>query len=88
MFSHLDLQLPDGVVSQYLLVSQGHLKRTKTAPPSLGPVALALYLPSLLQVRYHDNGGGLLLPDQSPEVHQGLGQRTCMYEDSHNTHSR
>ena len=37
---------------------------------------MALFLGSLHQVRYHDNGGDPLLPDQSPEINHSSRQRT------------
>ena len=71
--SNLNLQCSCCVVCKHLFISQGHLKWTKTASPSLRPVSLTLDLPSLLQVGDHDNGGRSLQP---PEVHQSRGQRT------------
>ena len=74
--SHLNLQFPDGVICEYLLISQGHRERSEATPPSLWPVSLALYLSPLLQVGDHDDGWGSLLPHQTPEIHQRLRQRS------------
>ena len=70
--AHLDQNTSQCIVSQCLLVSDGDLERSKSLGPALGPVLLALYLGPLHQVRYHDNGGGPLLPDQPPEVNHCL----------------
>ena len=70
--AYLGFEFPYGVISHYLLVSQGHLKWAILTPSTLRPVSLALDLPSLLQVGDHDYGGWPLLPDQPPEINQSL----------------
>ena len=74
---YLDTQFPYGIVSQYLLASQGHLNWAKLTAPTLRPVVLTLCFPSLHQVGDHDNGGWSLLPHQSPEVNHCFGQGAC-----------
>ena len=75
--SHLHYQGSRGVVSQSLLVRHGDLEWSKVLGPALRPVLLALYLSPFLQVGHHNNGEWFLLPDQPPEVYQGLWERTC-----------
>ena len=60
--THSDLHCPDAVVSKHLMFSQGHLERTEITSTRVWPVLLTLALVTFLQVGYHDNDGGLLLP--------------------------
>ena len=75
----LSLQCSCCVVCKHLFISESHLKWSKADSPSPRPVALALDLPSLLQVGDHDNGRRSLLPHQPPKVHQCLGQGTYIH---------
>ena len=75
--THADLECAYGVVGEGLLISDGDLEWAEGLGPSLRPVLLALDLASLLQVRYHDNCRGPLLPHQTPKVNVCLWKRTC-----------
>ena len=62
LVTHSDLHCPDAVVSKHLMFSQGNLERTEILGPRVWPVLLTLALVTFLQVGYHDNDRGLLLP--------------------------
>ena len=68
--THSNLHCPDSVVSKDLLFCEGDLEGTKILAATVWPVLLTLLLVALLQVGYHDNGGGSLLPHQPPKVNQ------------------
>ena len=70
--THSDLHSPDGIVSKDLLLCEGDLEGTKLFAATVWPVLLTLLLVALLQVGYHDNGGGPLLPHQPPEINQHI----------------
>ena len=62
LVTHSDLHCPDAVVSKHLMFSKGNLERTEITSTRVWPVLLTLALVTFIQVGYHDNDGGLLLP--------------------------
>ncbi len=66
----------NGEVRKRLLVSGGDLKWPKPHGSTVWPVLLTLHFTTLLYVGYHDDSGGILLPDQTPETYQGLSLGT------------
>ena len=75
--THSDKQLSDGVVCKHLLVCKGYLEGTVLLGPLAGPVLLTLLLAPLQNIGYHGNYRNSLLPQQPPEVSDGVREGAC-----------
>ena len=83
--TYLKCELADSVVSQYLLLCESDLKRSKSVTACVRPVLVALGPASLLQISNHHNGGRPLLPHHPPEIHHSVGKRSCINMYYYNT---
>ena len=66
-FSHSNLQCPDDIVSKHLVFDQDDFEGTVILAFTIWPILLAFNLVTFLDVGYHDNSWGSLLPNQSPK---------------------
>ena len=75
---YLNSKLSNGIVSKYLLSSDGDIEWTKGEGPSLWPVLVALDRTGLHQIGQHHNTLRPLLPHHPPEVYYCIWQWTCV----------